>query len=88
METATGWTEIQFVPANEFGVLDHIVKMPDGQSIQNSMRVVANGTGSEIMFTLLQLPQMTDEQFDIDAAMVEADLRMLKGVMENCDPND
>lgn len=84
METATGWMEIQFVPANEFGVLDHVVKLPDGQSIRNSMRVVPNGDGSEVMFTLLQLPEMTDEQFANDAVMVETDLRTLKAVMEGC----
>ena len=83
METAIGWMEIEFVPANEFRVLDHVVKLPDGQSIHNSMRVVANGTGSEIMFTLLQPPEMSDEQFAKDAAMVEADLQTLKAVMEN-----
>jgi hypothetical protein len=88
METATGWMEIQFVPANEYGVLDHVVKLPDGQSIQNSMRVVPNGDGSEIMFTLFQLPEMTDEQFAKDARMVESDLLTLKDVLEGCESVD
>jgi hypothetical protein len=35
METPTGWVGIRFVSANEFGVLDHIVTLPDGQSILN-----------------------------------------------------
>lgn len=82
METPTGWVGIRFVPANEFGVLDHLVTLPDGQSILNPMRVVANGAGSEVMFTLLQLPGMSDEQFAKDAGMVEADLRSLKVVLE------
>lgn len=82
METPTGWIEIHFVPANEFGVLDHVVKLPDGQSIHNPMRVVANGDSSEIMFTLFQLPDMSDEQFAKDTKMVEADLQTLKAVME------
>jgi hypothetical protein len=82
METPTGWVGIQFVPANDFGVLDHIVKLPDGQSVMNPMRVVANGEGSEVMFTLFQLPGMSDEQFAQDAGMVEADLSTLKKVLE------
>lgn len=82
METPTGWVGIRFVRANEFGVLDHVVTLPDGQSILNPMRVVANGSGSEIMFTLFQLPGMSDEQFTKDASMVEADLRTLKAVLE------
>jgi hypothetical protein len=82
METPTGWVGIRFVSANEFGVLDHIVTLPDGQSILNPMRVVANGEGSEVMFTLFQLPGMSDEQCAKDAGMVEADLRTLKAVLE------
>jgi hypothetical protein len=82
METPSGWVGIQFVPANDFGVLDHVVTLPDGQSILNSMRVVANGEGSEVMFTLFQLPGMSDEQFAKDAGMVEADLWSLKAVLD------
>lgn len=82
METPTGWITIQFVPANDFGVLDHVVTLPDGQAILNPMRVVANDEGSEVTFTLFQLPAMSDEQFAKDAGMVEADLRSLKAVLE------
>lgn len=82
METPSGWVGIQFVPTNDFGVLDHVVTLPDGQSILNPMRVVANGEGSEVMFTLFQLSGMPDEQFAKDAGMVEADLRSLKAVLE------
>ncbi len=83
METPTGWIEIRFVTANEFGVLDHVVTLPDGQSVLNPMRVVANAKGSEVMFTLFQLPGMSDEQFAKDAGMVEADLQTLKTVLES-----
>lgn len=82
METPTGWIGIRFVPANEFGVLDHVVTLPDGQAVLNPMRVVANGEGSEIMFTLFQRPGMSGEQLAQDARMVEADLRTLKAVLE------
>jgi len=57
--------------------------LPDGQSVLNPMRVVANGDGSEVMFTLFQLPGMSEEQFATDAGMVEADLRTLKTVLED-----
>jgi len=82
IETPTGWVGIRFVPPNELGVLDHVVTLPDGQSILNPMRVVANDEGSEVMFPLFQLPGMSDEQFAKDAGMVEADLRSLKAVLE------
>ena len=82
METRTGFVGIRFDPTNDFGVLDHVVTLADGQSILNPMRVIANGDGSEVMFTLFQLPGMSDEQFAKDAGMVDADLRTLKGVLE------
>ncbi len=82
METPSGWLGIQFVSMNEFGVLDHVVTLPDGRSYLNPMRVVTNGVGSEVMFTLFQYPDMSDEQFEKDAAMVEADLRALKETLE------
>ncbi|MEX1028145.1 MAG: SRPBCC family protein [Candidatus Paceibacterota bacterium] len=82
METPGGFVGIRFVHANDFGVLDHVVTLPDGQSVLNPMRVVSNGDGSEVMFTLFQLPDMPDDQFAKDAGMVEADLRTLKSVME------
>jgi hypothetical protein len=84
METPTGSVGIRFVPSNDFGVLDHIVTLPDGRSILNPMRVVSNGEGSEVMFTLFQLGEMSDEQFAKDARMVESDLQMLKAVLEAC----
>lgn len=84
METPTGWVGIRFVPTHDFGVLDHFVTLPDGQSILNPMRVVANGERSEVMFTLLQLPGMSDEQFSKDAGMVEVDLQTWKAVLEGC----
>ena len=83
METPTGWVRIRFVPANEFGVLDHVVTLLDGKSILNPMRVVVNGDGSEVMFTLFQISGMSDEQFVKDSRMVEADLLTLKSVLES-----
>lgn len=82
METPAGWMAIRFVPENVFRVLDHTVTLPNGQLVLNPMRVVANGDGSEVMFTLFQRPEMSDEQFTTDAGMVDADLRTLKNVLE------
>ena len=86
METPNGFVGMRFVPKNEFGVLDHVVTLPDGQSVSNPMRVIGNGDGSEVLFTLFQIAGMADEQFAKDAGMVEADLQELKIVMEGSDP--
>lgn len=73
---------IRFSEPNEFGVLDHTVAAEDGRESRNAMRVVPNGTGAEVMFTLLRTPDMTDEIFSADAAAVERDLYTLKALFE------
>ena len=73
---------IRFSPPNEFGVLDHTVFTEDGRETRNAMRIVANGTGAEVMFTLLRTPGMTRELFGADAAAVERDLKFLKTMLE------
>ena len=82
LETADGPLGFKFVADNDFGVLDHIVTLAPGVDILNPMRVVANGDGCEVSFTLFELPGMTAEKFAEDAAMVERDLRALKKVLE------
>ena len=80
-----GPVTVRFVERNELGVLDHIVTLPDGQEVYNPMRVVPNGTGSEVSFTLFRLPGMTDAQLKADAAQVQRDLETLKGILEGGD---
>jgi ABC-type branched-subunit amino acid transport system ATPase component len=72
---------MRFSPPNEFGVLDHDVSV-QSQETRNAMRVVPNGSGAEVMFTLLKMPGMTEETFAADAAAVERDLNTLKGLLE------
>jgi predicted enzyme related to lactoylglutathione lyase len=73
---------IRFSPPNGFGVLDHTVFTEDGSETLNAMRVVANGSGAEVMFTLLKAPGTTQELFAADAAAVERDLNSLKTLLE------
>jgi hypothetical protein len=73
---------IRFSQSNEFGVLDHTVVAVDGRETSNAMRVVPNGTGAEVMFTVLRMHGVTDEVFAADAAAVERDLNSLKALLE------
>ncbi|MFI0845480.1 SRPBCC family protein [Mesorhizobium sp. IMUNJ 23232] len=72
---------IRFSKPNEFGVLDHTVSA-GGRETRNAMRVVPNGSGAEVMFTLLRAPEMTDEIFAADGAAVQRDLHALKALLE------
>jgi hypothetical protein len=72
---------IRFSRPNEFHVLDHTV-FSVARETRNAMRVVPNGSGAEVMFTLLRTPGMTEEAFAADAAAVERDLKALKALLE------
>jgi hypothetical protein len=72
---------IRFSRPNEFGVVDHVV-FAEGTETHNAMRVVPNGTGAEVMFTLLKTPEMTEEAFAADAAAVQRDLNALQALLE------
>ncbi|APO67976.1 SRPBCC family protein [Rhizobium mongolense] len=77
-----GTVRVSFVPHNEFGVIDHTVTIESGLRVYNALRIVPNGDGCEVMFTLLKQPGMTDDQFAADAAHVQKDLGALKSLME------
>ncbi len=70
------------VRRNEYGVLDHHVTLPSGEIVYNPMRVIADGSCCEVVFTLRRRPGMSDEDFRCDADAVAADLTRLKRVFE------
>ena len=82
IDSNLGKVKIEFAPANPFGVLDHVVTLPDGRAFNKPMRVVPNGARSLVTFTLFRHDGMSDAEFERDAAMVESDLQALKRVVE------
>jgi Polyketide cyclase / dehydrase and lipid transport len=84
-QTSLGEATFRFAPRNAFGVLDHDVELPAG-SFHNPMRVIPNGTGCEILFTLLQLPGTDDAAFAADAETVRGDLLRLRQQLEALAP--
>jgi len=82
-DSPMGRVLVRFVPVNEYGVLDHDVVLPSGESVTNPLRVLPVGTGSEVVFTLRRRPGMTDEEWAADTAAVTADLESLRRVLES-----
>ena len=80
--TPAGLATITFSPPNAFGVLDHTVTIPGQDDSYNPLRVVANGSGAEVIFTLFRRPGMTDPEFSRDAGWVMRDLTTLKHLLE------
>lgn len=80
--TELGTVRLEFCADNPYGVLDHIVTLPDGKNQNNPVRVVANGEGSELMFTVFQAKGMSDEAFLKDVQAVTRDLKTIKALLE------
>lgn len=82
VETAAGRAQITFAAPNELGVLDHDVVTPTGETVHVPLRALADGAGSEVVFTLRRQPGMSDADLERDAAAVRRDLATLKEVLE------
>jgi hypothetical protein len=81
-ESGAGRLVIEFTPPNPYGVLDHDVTFPSGQTFHNPLRVLPDGDGCEIVFTVRRQPDMTDAEYDRDCGAVLADLQALKRIVE------
>ncbi|MGH3518990.1 MAG: SRPBCC family protein [Haloechinothrix sp.] len=77
-----GKVVVDFVEHNTFGVLDHEVTLPSGETVYNPMRVIPDGLGCEVVFTLRRGAGMSDADFQRDADAVAADLAALRQVLE------
>jgi hypothetical protein len=82
-DTAQGTMKVRFAPQNEFGVLDHYLTDSQGHEIVAPMRVLANGAGSELIFTIFRPPGMSDLQLAHDIGLVQQDFKRLKELMEH-----
>jgi hypothetical protein len=82
VETPQGQANARFSRRNDFGILDHYVSPAPGVEVFVPMRVVPNGSGSEVIFTVFQPGDMSDEKYAEDIRWVEQDLHHLKSIME------
>jgi uncharacterized protein YndB with AHSA1/START domain len=81
-DSPMGRVTIAFVPANDLGVLDHDVTLPDGRTFNNPVRVLDDPPGSLLIFTLRIPPDADPADTERDADMVRADLLRLKNLLE------
>lgn len=82
VHTDTGPLKLRFVEPNSLGVLDHVVTVPSGATLLNSMRVLPNGEGSELVMVLFQSPPTSSDEFERDVQAVREDLARIKTAAE------
>ena len=81
-DSPMGEIEVIIVPENPHFVLDHEVRLPDGTSFDNPMRVIADGAGCEVVFTLRRRADQSDDDYEADATAIRTDLATLKRLFE------
>ncbi len=81
VDAPMGRVRVAFVPANPFGVADHVVTLPSGERVTNPLRIIPNGDGCDVVFTLHRRPAMTAGEFAADGAAVTADLQRLRELL-------
>jgi hypothetical protein len=82
LETEAGLMKVHFVEPNSFGVLDHHVTLASGVTVLNAMRVLPNGTGSELVMVLFQSPATSTSEFERDIQAVTDDFARIKQAAE------
>ncbi|MGJ7506096.1 SRPBCC family protein [Variovorax sp. GT1P44] len=81
-DSPMGPVEVAMAPANSFGVLDHVVTLPDGTRVHNAFRVTPCGGGSLLAFVVVRAAGVNPQSFDADVAHVRRDLAALKRLLE------
>ena len=81
-DTPAGRAIILFALPNDYGILDHYVRIAGQPDIYIPLRMIAHGDGTQLVFTLFRQPGMDDAAFDADAQAVMADLQTLKQLLE------
>ncbi|MHA3772343.1 hypothetical protein ACXR0O_12485 [Verrucomicrobiota bacterium sgz303538] len=81
-ETPKGPFPVRIARKNDFGIVDHHVELGPDQEIHIPIRVLKNGDGAEVLFTIFRPANMRDERYTTEVEMVERDLDTLKRLLE------
>jgi hypothetical protein len=82
MTTPRGTGELRIRGDATTGLLDHDFRDPQAAWTVPA-RVVPNGRGAEFLITFFQPAVLDDDEFDRQAALVDAELGMLKRILES-----
>jgi hypothetical protein len=83
VDSPMGPVVVAFAPSNDFGILDHDVTLPNGETVRNPMRVIPNGDGCDVVFTVRRRAGMSATDLAADVGAVTADLAALRTLMEH-----
>jgi hypothetical protein len=80
-QSSVGSIELCFAQQNDLGICDVAITTADGQIVECPMRVVGDGSSSEVVFTLHPATYSSDK-IDQLGALIAADLNRLRHAVE------
>ncbi|MDH2436149.1 hypothetical protein QCD60_26820 [Pokkaliibacter sp. MBI-7] len=84
VEAPVGRVWLRYSRSNPFGVVDHLVVLPDGNEVYVPMRVCSlSGQGCSVVLSLIRQPWMSEQDYERDASWVREDLQRLRQLMEH-----
>ncbi|MFG1174739.1 polyketide cyclase [Erwiniaceae bacterium CAU 1747] len=72
-----GAINVRFTEHNPYCIMDHYVDTGLSKEIFVPMRIVANGSGSQVLITLFRQPLLSDERFAQELERIRQDLQTL-----------
>jgi hypothetical protein len=81
-ETPHGSVIIRFSELNSFGILDHAVFREGEEPMMRRMRVVPNGDGAELLYTLFKPEDVSTAAFESEVEWTATELAVLKTYLE------
>ena len=81
VDSPLGQVVVAFAAPNDLGVVDHDVTLPSGETVTNPMRVMPNGDGCDVVFTVRRRG-MSDDELAADVDAVTRDLATLRALLE------
>jgi uncharacterized protein YndB with AHSA1/START domain len=87
VETTVGPRIVRFPARNRFGVLDLGLMKAEGDPVHTAgLWVIANGGGTELIYTNFRWPGMTELEWASAKTWITADYMALQSLLESCDP--
>ena len=86
-QTPQGPIRIRIATHRQLGIADQFLSPAPGVEFMIPTRVVANGTGSEFIFTLFQPDNLSEVEYQQEVTLVEQELQLLKQILEGQSPS-
>lgn len=81
-ESPMGEKKIRTVTDGKLGVIDQYLSLSRSDELMMPIRVIPNGSGAEVLCTMFQHSDLSDEKYEEQLSSMQMELDRLKDLME------